>query len=453
MINLPKYKGRVGVFGLGKSGLSTVRALLAAGNKVTAWDDNPEQQRRAADMGAEVKDLTFNMDGLTKLILSPGVPLTHPQPHDIVKTAKALGIPIEGDMDLLCDGLEGHAARVVAITGTNGKSTTTALTAHILRAAGRATQMGGNIGVPVLDLTLDGPAENILVIEVSSYQIDLLHRLRVDVAALTNISPDHLDRHGSMGGYISAKARLFDFVIDAGLILMGVDGSAERGIVEGLDRAVTRVATTGQDGDIRFENGCLITDGEIFDLSQVPALSGRHNAQNAAVAIGVARHFGVESDCIRASLSSFPGLEHRMQIVGYKDHVCFVNDSKATNTEAATHALRAFNNIFWIAGGRSKSTGLAGIEGAIGAVTKAYLIGEAQTSFAEFLSPLGVSSEICNTLDNAIRAASRDALQQSHAATLMLSPACASFDQFANFEARGQAFITQVEAIMREDLS
>lgn len=440
MIKLPKYKGRIGVFGLGKTGLSVVRALIAAGNHVTAWDDNIAQQKHAQALGADIKNFTNDLDGIAAVILSPGIALTHPAPHAVVVSAQAAGVPIESDMDLLADALKDKAASVVAITGTNGKSTTTALTTHILRESGYEAQMGGNIGVPALDLTLDEDAKTIFVLELSSYQIDLLQRLDVTVAALTNISSDHLDRHGSMERYISAKLRLFDFVTEDGLVLVGVDGAVERGLLANMKMPVKSIATCEEAADIKLIDGCLVVDHEVFDLTNLPALAGRHNAQNAGIAIGVALYFGASADRIRHALTTFPGLEHRMQIIGQKDHVLFVNDSKATNAEATGHALRAYKNIYWIAGGRPKTSGLAGLEQDLNEVKKAYLIGEAQDAFSDFLSSLGVECEICHTLENAVKAAHQDAIMHSQSVTLLLSPACASFDQYANFEARGHAF-------------
>lgn len=438
MVKLTHYDGRIAVYGLGRSGRAVAHALMASGNDVVAWDDLPETRAQARSDGIVLQNLIEDMAGISRIILSPGVALTHPEPHPVVVAAQGAAIPVEGDVDLLADAIGQQVKHIIAITGTNGKSTCTALVTHIVQQAGLAACMGGNIGVPVVDL--DVSPETILVLELSSYQIDLLHRLHPDIVVLTNLTPDHIDRHGSMAGYIAAKARLFDLLASDGTIISGVDGKYERDLLDahkGLN--IVRASTLGQDAEIHAEADIIRTaDGTVFKVGD--NLPGRHNAQNAALAIGVCQLLGLSAEKIQSGLNSFAGLEHRLQTIGYVDHVRFVNDSKATNAEACGHALRAFENIYWIAGGRPKDDGLSGLEEDLKRVKCAYLIGEAAASFADFLTPLNVPHEINHTLDVAVTRATHDARHDPSASVVLFSPACASFDQFANFEARGHAF-------------
>lgn len=449
MISLPTYEGRVLVAGLGKSGLSVARALMSAGNDVIGWDDHASARAHAQAQGIAISKTAQDVTDVSRVILSPGLPLTHPAPHPVVRSAHAETIPIEGDLDLLADAISDLSCTVIAVTGTNGKSTTTALIAHLLHSAGRPVVMGGNIGTPVMDL--DIKQGSILVLELSSYQIDLLHRLKVDVAVLTNIGKDHIDRHGSLEGYIKAKIRLLNFVSASGLIVMGVDGDYERELAQVQNLPVVRVATRAQEAELALQDGAMVgLAGAHYPLGN--NLPGRHNAQNAGLAIAVAQKFGLADDEIIAGLNSFAGLAHRLETIGYRDNIRFVNDSKATNAEACGHALRAFTNIYWIAGGRPKSDGLQGLEEDFCRVRHAYLIGEAAQDFATFLEPFKLRYEICDDLSNAVHCATRDALAAQQDAVVLLSPACASFDQFTNFEARGDAFRALVTPLVQEEV-
>ncbi|WP_158817934.1 UDP-N-acetylmuramoyl-L-alanine--D-glutamate ligase [Methylocapsa sp. S129] len=451
MIAVRCFEGRkVALFGLGGSGLSTARALVAGGAEVAAWDDNAGARARASAAGIAIVDLAAaDWSAYAALILAPGVPLTHPKPHWTVERAKAAGIEIIGDIELFCRERAALAprARFVAITGANGKSTTTALLAHILREAGRDVQMGGNIGVPILELA--PPSENsIHVIECSSFQIDLAPSLAPSIGALLNITPDHLDRHGTLENYAAIKERL---VARADVALIGVDDAPCRAIAArlqasgGRPRVVTISALASSVSDIAVEDHRILARGPeamtaSLDLRDAPALRGIHNGQNAAFAFAAARMLGLSLDEIARGLASFPGLAHRMEQVGRLGRVLFVNDSKATNADAAEKALLSFEDIFWIAGGKAKEGGIEPLRALFPRIAKAYLIGAASDAFARTLQG-SVAFERCETLDVAAAAATRDA-QASVAAepVVLLSPACASYDQFANFEQRGDRF-------------
>jgi len=359
MIRVPGFEGRrVAVFGLGRSGLTAARALKAGGAEPVLWDDGISSRMQAEAEGFTVEDLTTaDWSGLAALVLAPGVPLTHPVPHWTVEKAKEAGVEIVGDLELFARALaalpEGQRPQVVAITGTNGKSTTTALIAWVLKQAGMTVHMGGNIGIGVLALPEPVPGA-VYVIECSSYQLDLTTSFAPDVAILTNISPDHLDRHGGMDGYVAAKARIFAHTGPGAVALIGVDerwGADLAGRVEGA-------VSIGVGGEYRPSAGQLETASDTIDLSGARSLAGRHNAQNAAFAYGAARALGVDHDAAVEGLLSFPGLAHRMEPVGQIGQVKFVNDSKATNADATRQALAAYERVFWIAGGRAKAGGI-----------------------------------------------------------------------------------------------
>ena len=447
----------VALFGLGGSGLSTVRALVEGGAEVAVWDDNPQARERAADAGFALVDLArADWKEFRLFVLSPGVPLTHPAPHWSVNLANTAGVPIVGDIELFSRerAVRAPEAPFVAITGTNGKSTTTALIAHVLREAGRDVVLGGNIGTPVLDLP--PPAKTrIHVIECSSYQIDLAPSLAPSVGLLINVTPDHLDRHGDLAHYAAIKERL---VAQSELALIGFDDDVCRDICTRLKaRGGARrvVAISGADSptaDIYVRNRCIMARGEsepIADLEEARALRGAHNAQNAAFACGAARALGVEREQIARGLRSFPGLAHRMEEVGRLGRVLFINDSKATNADAAEKALLSFRDIHWICGGRPKAGGIEPLRPLFARVAKAYLIGEAIDEFARTLNN-AVPFERSGTLKAAIAAAARDAMDsEAREPVVLLSPACASFDQFANFEARGDAFRATVTELLK----
>ena len=453
MIPVESLRGQsVALFGLGGSGLSTARALVAGGAEVAAWDDNQAARERAEAAGAPLVDLAqADWRGFKVFVLAPGVPLTHPKPHWTVELADAAGVPIIGDIELFARerGARAPDAPFVAITGTNGKSTTTALIAHVLKEAGREVAMGGNIGVPVLDLPPPALGRT-HVVECSSYQIDLAPSLSPSIGLLINITPDHLDRHGDLARYAAIKERL---AANATLALVGVDDEPCREIYARLKAragASRVIAVSGSESplaDVWISEHRVMARGEagpVADLARARALRGAHNGQNAAFAYAATRALGVERDRIADAFETFPGLAHRMEEVGRLGRVLFINDSKATNADAAEKALLTFRDIHWIIGGRPKAGGVERLRPLFPRVAKAYLIGEASDEFARTLSG-AVPFERSGTLSVAIEAAADDAARSSASEpTVLLSPACASFDQFANFEARGDAFRTCV---------
>ncbi|MBO0662790.1 UDP-N-acetylmuramoyl-L-alanine--D-glutamate ligase [Jiella sp. MQZ9-1] len=455
MIAVETFAGKhVALFGLGGSGMATARALVAGGAKVVAFDDNPASVDKAMGEGIAIADLrNADWSAVAALVLAPGVPLTHPKPHWTVDLARVHGVPVIGDIELFCQERRAAApaAPFVAITGTNGKSTTTALIAHCLKVAGRDIQLGGNIGVAILSLDPLEP-ERHYVVECSSYQIDLSPTIDPTVGVLLNLSPDHLDRHGSMGNYAAIKARL---VAGASMAVIGVDTEPCRHIAAGLEsdgHHVTRISQTGPvSGGIGFDGQSLLRDmpgasKAAFDLTQIGSLRGRHNAQNAAAAVAVLTNLEVDDATIGRALASFPGLAHRMEEVGRAGPVLFVNDSKATNADAAAPALAAFHRIYWIAGGLPKEGGIAALKPFFPRIAKAYLIGEAAPAFAATLGER-IPYEISGTLSVAVAHAAADAQAAGEDAAVLLSPACASFDQFRNFEVRGDAFRAAVAAL------
>ena len=456
MIPAASFSGkRVSLFGLGGSGIATAHALIAGGAEVLAWDDNPDSVAKAAAAGIATGDLrAADWPRFAAFVLSPGVPLTHPKPHWTVELARGAGVEVIGDIELFCRERISHApaAPFVAITGTNGKSTTTALTAHILKSAGRDTQMGGNIGRAIMTLDPPGPRRH-YVVECSSYQIDLAPSINPTAGILLNLTPDHLDRHGTMAHYASIKERL---VAGSDTAIVGVDDSWCAQIADRLERAGRQV--------VRISKRLPLTDGYFADgtnlmeavhgrysrvafLEGIGSLRGQHNAQNALAAVAACLRVGLDLGEIQAGLESFPGLAHRMEQVGRKDHVLFVNDSKATNADAAAPALSSFNRIYWIAGGLPKEGGIEPLRGFFPRIAKAYLIGEAAPAFSATLGE-AVPYEISGTLAAAVEHAANDAANDTGGeAVVLLSPACASFDQFKNFEVRGEAFRQAATAI------
>jgi UDP-N-acetylmuramoylalanine--D-glutamate ligase len=462
VIPLASLAGRTfAVLGLGKSGRAACRALLAAGRTVWAWDDDARTRAAAATAGIPIVDLAAcDLAPAGALVLSPGIPHTCPAPHPIVERARAAGCDIIGDGELLaCTHPE---ARVVGITGTNGKSTTTALIGHILAAAGAPCAVGGNLGTPVLELPpLAG--DGVYVLEMSSYQLDLTPSLVFTVAVLLNITPDHLARHGGMDGYVAAKRRVFRGVGADLVSVIGVDDDICRGIAaelteQGGRRVVAISAEQPVAGGVFVRNGIVFdaaygdTGGgavAVIDLAGAAALPGVHNAQNAAAAYAATRALGIAPADIGRAIATFPGLAHRQERIGVVNGVVFVNDSKATNADAAARALACYEAIYWIAGGRAKEGGLAGVEPYLGRVRHAFVIGEAADAFARTLEGTVPVSRV-GTLDRAVAAAAeRAAAERVPGAVVLLSPACASFDQFDNFEARGDAFRALVERLKR----
>jgi UDP-N-acetylmuramoylalanine--D-glutamate ligase len=462
MIPVTCFEGRtVAVFGLARSGLAAARALVAGGATVACWDEKPEARQAAAAEGFDLVDLhAADWSGFAALMLSPGVPLTHPKPHWTVDMAHAAGVEIVGDIELFARAValapEHKRPRVVAVTGTNGKSTTTALIAHLLSVAGRDARIGGNIGVGVLGLP-DMHGGAIYVLELSSYQLDLTSALKPDVAVMLNISPDHLERHGGMDGYLAAKRRVLLNQGKGDTAIIGVDDPYGQQICTEITAANRRTiwpvsARKAIGRGLYALQGRLYdaTEGrvaEVIDLTPVQALPGRHNWQNAAAAYGAAKALGVSATDIVLGLVSFPGLAHRMETIGTIGSVRFVNDSKATNADAARQAMSAYPRFYWIAGGRPKAGGIDGLADLFPAVIRAYLIGEAE---AEFAAALRGHAPVARTgsLEAAVRAAFADARRDEGPAIVLFSPACASFDQFADFEERGEAFRAAVQALI-----
>jgi UDP-N-acetylmuramoylalanine--D-glutamate ligase len=459
---------RIGVLGLGRSGLATAQAL-AAGNAIpVCWDDQEDGRARAAEHGFEVADLA-NLEivrGLFKVILSPGAAHLYPQPHPVSDAAMKAGTPIDNDIGLFFEAVgTANAARpnepkhrIIAITGSNGKSTTSMLTHHLLTYCGHDVQLGGNIGESALTLAAPRPG-GVTVLELSSYQLAVARRLAPDVGVLLNIQPDHCDRHGGIGGYFAAKERLFA-APNAMTSVVGVSDLECRWLANRLDERHRRqqlIRLAADESELmrrgveflfahgaikRLQNG---VGAHLAELSTAPALNGSHNAQNAAAAFAAAMAIGAQPDKIAEGLPQFKGLDHRMQIVARHQDVTYVNDSKATNAAAAARALASFSNIRWIAGGRAKDGGVSGLNEELHAVRKAYLIGESALLFRQQLTAKGVSAEICGELNAAVQRARKDAEPGD---VILLSPAAASFDQFQDFETRGAAFAELVDALM-----
>jgi UDP-N-acetylmuramoylalanine--D-glutamate ligase len=456
MIPATSFKGKnVAVFGLGGSGIATARALVEGGASVAAWDDNPESVAAAEAAGIPVGDLRrTDWNGFASLVLSPGVPLTHPKPHWSIELARGAGVEIVGDIELFARERRARApdAPFIAITGTNGKSTTTALATHIVAASGRDAQMGGNIGRAIM--TLDPPArDRIYVVECSSYQIDLAPSMDPTAGVLLNITPDHLDRHGTIQHYADVKERL---VAGSRTAVVGVDDIYCAQIADRLERAgreVVRISKRLALADGMFAEGSTIVKAwsgrmqPVVSLEGIGSLRGQHNAQNAIAATAACLDIGLTLDEIQAGLRSFPGLAHRMEQVGRRGNVLFVNDSKATNADASAPALSSFPRIYWIAGGLPKQGGITSLKSFFPRVAKAYLIGEAAPAFSATLGD-AAPYEISGTLEAAVEHAARDAADDaSGEVAVLLSPACASFDQFRNFEVRGEAFRSAVASL------
>ena len=445
----------VAVFGLGRSGLSAARALAAAGAEVRAWDDSEDARAKAEAGDIPLVDLYgCDWSEVTTLVLSPGIPLTHPEPHPVVTLAHDAGCEVVGDIELLARTM--RDARYIGITGTNGKSTTTALVGHILSLAGQTVEVGGNLGTPALDLEpLDGSGSYVL--EMSSYQLELTVSITFDIAALLNVTPDHIDRHGDFAGYLAAKEKIFHRQTRPRTAVVCVDDEPCRRVFDRLvaqdDQRVIEVAVGRRAaGGVYVLDGVLHDDLDggavpVIDLKEIATLPGGHNWQNAACAFAVARAAQVLAPVAGACLGSFPGLAHRMEQIALIDGVRYVNDSKATNAAAAARALACYDGIYWIAGGLAKEGGIAGLEPYFPRVAHAFLIGEAAADFAETLEgkvPFTISGELDAAVSQAALKARDEAGGQP---VVLLSPACASFDQFTNFEARGDAFRAHVDIL------
>ncbi len=445
-IALDIFRGKsVAVLGLARSGLATLAALKAGGAHSFGWDDGEKTRAACAAEGFDVVAPDhWPWAQLSALVPSPGIPTS----HKLFAQARSAGAEIIGEIELLQRARP--AARYVGITGTNGKSTTTALIAHIVRQANLPVEVGGNLGTPALALKSLG-ADGVYVIELSSFQLDLTNALSVDVAVLLNITPDHLDRHGSMDNYIAAKRKIFR----AGRLkhaIIGIDDEPSRAIATALakDGIAVKTISVGRAND----TGIAVIDGvmheagrAIFDLRPAEALPGAHNWQNAGAAYAATRALGIETDTIKSAMLSFPGLAHRIETVATLKGVRYINDSKATNADAAARALACFETIYWIAGGRAKAGGIASLEPWFDRIACAYLIGEAESEFAATLEGR-VRYRRAGNLGAALNAARDDAEREGRPnPVVLLSPACASYDQFANFEGRGETFRTLVQAM------
>ncbi|WP_163851088.1 UDP-N-acetylmuramoyl-L-alanine--D-glutamate ligase [Pseudooceanicola aestuarii] len=464
MIPVQGHQGEtIAVLGLGRSGLTTARALRAGGARPLCWDDNPATREGAAAEGFVIADLARPgaLEGVARLVVSPGIPHLYPAPNPVIDLALAHGIPVDNDIGLFFQSLAGQGwashdqpPRVIAVTGSNGKSTTAALIHHVLTACGRDSQLAGNIGRGVLDI--DPPGDGgIVVLELSSYQTDLARALTPDIAVFTNFSPDHLDRHGGIGGYFAAKRRLF------------AEGGPDRAII-GVDEAEGRylagqlAEAPGDDRVIRVSSGTKLAGAGWYvfarkgfltewrkgrqvgsiDLRRIAGLPGAHNHQNACCAYAAVRGLGLGPRQIEQAFHDFQGLPHRSQVIGERGGVRFVNDSKATNLDAATKALGAFDSIRWICGGLEKDGGLEALLPATGSVVKAYVIGREAANFAMQLK--GVEAEVCTDMATAV---ARAAAEAQPGDTVLLAPAAASFDQYDSFEKRGEDFAAHVAAL------
>ncbi len=467
MIPVRGYRDRkVAVLGLGRSGLAAARALAAGGAEPLCWDDGAEARAAAEAQGFALHDLSRRgaFDDVAALIVSPGIPHLYPAPNPVIAAAWDAGVPVDNDIGLFFRSFAtpdwdrfDTAPRVIAVTGSNGKSTTAALIHHILRHAGKPTQLAGNIGRGVLDLD-PGQDGEVVVLELSSYQTDLARALTPDIAVFTNLTPDHLDRHAGLGGYFAAKRRLFaEGAPDRAVI--GVDEPEGRYLANQValsaeDDRVIRVSRTAKLGgpgwSVTARKGFLAEtrkgrQAAAVDLRAIAGLPGSHNHQNACAAYAATRALGLAPRLIEQAFHSFAGLPHRSQLVAERDGVRFVNDSKATNAESAAQALQAFANIRWIAGGLGKDGGIDSLKPHLGTVAKAYLIGHSARDFALQLGP--TPHEICETM---ARAVARAAAEAEPGDTVLLAPAAASFDQYPDFEKRGEDFMACVRKIVED---
>ncbi len=457
MITVTEYKNQnVGVFGLGKAGEAAVASLLAGGANVWAWDD--AAARQMPDGRCQMSNYEdWPWTEMKALVLSPGIPFTH-KPHEVVALAKKHNCPVIGDIELLYRACP--QATYVGITGTNGKSTTTTLLGHILKSCGRTAEIGGNLGTPALALA-PLKKDGAYVLELSSYQLDLVKSARFNIAVWLNISPDHIDRHGDLEGYINAKRHVFDRQQAGDVAVIAVDDEHSRGIRDwglGIGKQKWIEISSHQ----ALSSGIYVKDGILYDvlspipnlqspipLSSIVTLTGRHNWQNAAAAYAAARALGLKPDDIYKAMQGFAGLRHRLQLAATIRGVKFINDSKATNADATANALAPYDNIYWIAGGQPKAGGIESLKQYFPKIAHAFLIGEAEKEFAATLEGKAPFSH-CGTLDVAVKKAAEMAVKDGRKnAVVLLSPACASFDQFKNFEERGDAFCTLVETLQK----
>jgi UDP-N-acetylmuramoylalanine--D-glutamate ligase len=435
------------VVGLGRNGLPAALALRAMGAGVVAWDDAAAARAQAEAAGIDVAEPA--MAGLTALVLSPGIPHELPKPHALAAAARSAGVPILSDAELLYRAVRqnGSRARFAGITGTNGKSTTTALLAHIAAEAGLKVAAGGNLGTPALALPWL-PDDGVYVLEMSSYMLERLAALRFDVAVMLNLSADHLDRHGDMAGYAAAKAFVFDRQRAEDVAVVGVDDALSRNMAARLRHQPARVVTiSAERADICAPGGMLRDSlGKICDLATTRTLPGAHNAQNAAAAAALALGLGIAREAIARGIATYPGLPHRQENVGTVEGIAFVNDSKATNADSTARALACYPRVVWIAGGMAKAGGIEPLVPLLSRVAKAFLIGRDSSVLAATLVRHGVPFSEVGTLENATVAAFA-AARAGAADVVLLSPACASWDQFSGFDQRGDRFRTLVRGL------
>ena len=449
---------RVVLLGLGISGLATARSLAAGGARLTVWDDGIDARKTARGEFEVFDPALIDWHQVDALVIAPGIPFTHPAPHPAVAAAQAAGRPVIGDVELFAKARP--AGRTVGITGTNGKSTTTALVGHILHAAACRASVGGNIGLPALELAPVGP-DGVFVLELSSYQIDIAPSLDVDVSVLLNITPDHLDRHGSMDGYIAVKRKLLEQQTASNVAIVGIDTDPCARIAKDLFLAGRRVIPVSTEREL--EDGVYVKDAILYDaihgtprramdLTVCTRLPGVHNWQNAAAAYAAARAVGVAPTVAAEALPSFPGLAHRQELIAAIDGIRFVNDSKATNAVATATALASYERVVWIAGGRAKQDGLAATRPHWDRIAHAVLMGEAAPTFAAELQervPVTQTADMAEAVAAAAAIARRLSAQNPRPKpVVLLSPACASFDQFENFAARGEAFRAAVSEVL-----
>lgn len=466
MIRIPDVKNKsIGVYGLGVSGMAAAEALVASGANVFTWDENKDARNktRGSEYLAE-HPKQWPWDELSAVVVSPGVPLTHPKPHAIVRKARSTNVPVYGDTELFARAVnampENARPKIVAITGSNGKTTTTALIGKILVDAGEDAHVGGNIGEAVLSLP-PPEKDSIYVLELSSFQLDLTFSLRANVAILLNISPDHIERHGTMDGYLAAKTRIFHNQQVDDIAIVGTDD-------EMLENVATkmRISHPAKFAPISVGStlgeGAFVLDGQLFhnlegktltagDISNFSGLRGQHNHQNVAAAMAASVFLGVSPAIAMRAAEKFEALPNRMETVAKIGKVLFVNDSKATNASAAARALSAFKDVFWIAGGKPKDGGVSSLTNDLKNVRSAYLIGEAASDFEQQLRN-AAHCILCETLDVAVARAYEDALNSdAEDPVVLLSPACASYDQFKNFSERGAAFRRLADQLPRQN--
>lgn len=455
---LTKFQGKnIVVYGLGITGIASAKALSSGGAQVIAWDDNAQSREEIADIESIIfaPPEKIHWENMDALVLSAGIPFTHPQPHPVVGLAQKAKCPIICDIELLYQQVpEPH---YIGITGTNGKSTTTALIGHVLKAAGVEAEIGGNIGVSGVDFPVLSKS-GAYVLEMSSFQLDLIQQTRFNMAILLNITPDHLDRHGDMNGYMKAKKRIFMNQQAGDLAIISIDDPRCQEIYDQLEdtahpaRLIPISCQHMVPRGIYCKDGILVDDmggenAERVDFGRLANLPGQHNAQNIAVSYVVAKCLGVDSAHFIQALMSFEPLPHRLQKIADIDHITYVNDSKATNADATAPALNSYKHIYWIAGGQSKDGGIEALLDHLDHVEHVFLIGKSAEDFAQVLEGRKTYT-ISKRLEQAVIDATAQAKSDGHShPVVLLSPACASFDQWPNFMARGDAFIHYVETL------